>query len=119
MHSLSAWAVSALCATALNLCANTSSAGEADARFQAIYKAEWQWRDEQIPDGEDSQKPVQDHLPKVDPASQEMRMHMWQDVLQKLDAIPRAELSAAEQLNYDVYRPQIRGSDRESEVSRL
>jgi uncharacterized protein (DUF885 family) len=32
---------------------------------------------------------------------------MWQEVLAKLDAIPRAELSAAEQLNYDVYHPQI------------
>jgi uncharacterized protein (DUF885 family) len=107
MRSLSAWALAALCAAAANFCANTSQAGEADARFQAIYTAEWKWRDEQIPDGEDSQKPVQDHLPKVDPASQEMRLRMWQDVLQKLDSIPRAELIAAEQLNYDVYRPQI------------
>ena len=107
MRSLSAWALAALCAAAANFCSNTSRAGEADARFQAIYTAEWKWRDEQIPDGEDSQKPVQDHLPKVDPASQQMRLRMWQDVQQKLDAIPRAELSAAEQLNYDVYRPQI------------
>ncbi len=33
---------------------------------------------------------------------------MWQDVLKKLEAIPRAELSPAEQLNYDVYVPQIK-----------
>ena len=52
-------------------------------------------------------KPIRDHLPKVDPASQAMRLRMWQDVLEKLDAIPRAQLSPAEQLNYDVYRPQI------------
>ncbi len=107
MRSLSAWALAVLCAAAVNFCGNTSRAGEADARFQAICTAEWKWRDEQIPDGEDSQKPVQDHLPKVDRASQEMRLRMWQDVLQKLDSIPRAELIAAEQLNYDVYRPQI------------
>ncbi len=62
---------------------------------------------EQFPDNEDSEKPIQDHLPKVDPATQEMRLRTWQDVLRKLDAIPRAELSPAEQLNYDVYRPQI------------
>ena len=106
MRSLSAWTLAAFCA-ASSLCGNTSRAGEADARFQTIYTTEWKWRDEQIPDGEDSQKPVQDHLPKVDPASQEMRLRMWQDVLRKLDSIPRADLSAAEQLNYDVYHPQI------------
>jgi len=38
---------------------------------------------------------------------QAMRLRTWQDVLQKLDSIPRAQLSPAEQLNYDIYRPQI------------
>jgi uncharacterized protein (DUF885 family) len=79
----------------------------ADARLQAIYADEWKWREEQFPDNEDAQKRIQDHLPKVDPASQAMRLRTWQEVLQKLDAIPRAELSSAEQLNYDVYHPQI------------
>jgi uncharacterized protein (DUF885 family) len=85
----------------------TSKTNDADARLQAIYTTEWQWRDEQLPDHEDAQKPIRDHLPKTDPASQAMRLRTWQDVLQKLDSIPRAELSSAEQLNYDVYRPQI------------
>jgi uncharacterized protein (DUF885 family) len=107
MHSLSAWALAALGAMTLNLCAGAAKAGDADARFQAIYKAEWTWRDEQIPDGEDSQKPVLDHLPKVDPASQAMRLRTWEDTLLKISSIPRAELSPVEQLNYDVYRPQI------------
>ena len=31
----------------------------------------------------------------------------WEDVLRKLDSIPRAQLSPAEQINYDVYRPEI------------
>lgn len=84
-----------------------ASPADADARFKAVYEAEWQWRDEQFPDNEDAQKPIQDHLPKVDPATQAMRLRTWQEVLRKLDAIPRAELSPAEQLNYDVYRPQI------------
>jgi uncharacterized protein (DUF885 family) len=43
-------------------------------------------------------------LPKVDPASQEMRLHYWQAVLKQVDAIPRASLSHDEQINYDVYR---------------
>ena len=42
--------------------AETPRSESVDQRFTAIYGAEWKWRDEQIPDGEDSQKPVQDHL---------------------------------------------------------
>ena len=87
----------------------TSHHPSADERLRAVYKAEWQWRDEQLAANEDSQKPVVDHLPKVDPASQGMRLKYWQDVLAQLDEIPRAQLSAAEQLNYDVYYPQIQG----------
>jgi uncharacterized protein (DUF885 family) len=107
MHSLSPWALAAVCAMTLGISGFTSKTNDADARLQAIYTAEWTWRDEQLPDNEDSQKPLRDHLPKTDPASQAMRLRTWQDVLQKLDSIPRAELSSAEQLNYDVYRPQI------------
>src|SRR3569833_3104507 len=80
---------------------------EADARLQGIYAAEWKWRSGQFADDEDSQKPVTDHLPKVDPATQEARLRYWEDVLRKLDAIPHAELSPREQLNYAVYYPQI------------
>jgi uncharacterized protein (DUF885 family) len=91
----------------LALCACGHKTDSADARLQQIYTAEWQWREQQFPDNEDAQKPIQDHLPKVDPASQEARLSKWQEVLKELDAIPRAELSPAQQLNYDVYHPQI------------
>ena len=84
-----------------------SRANDADARFQAIYTAEWKWRDEQFPDNEDAQRPIQDHLPKVDPDTQAMRLRIWQDTLRRVDSIARADLSSAEQLNYDVYRPQL------------
>jgi uncharacterized protein (DUF885 family) len=115
MHSLSPWALgkacavtlAAACAVTLGVAAPASSANNADARFEAIYEAEWKWRDEQIPNMEDSQRPIRDHLPKADPDTQAMRLRTWAGVLQKLDAIPRAELSSAQQLNYDVYRPQI------------
>jgi uncharacterized protein (DUF885 family) len=79
----------------------------ADSRFAAIYTAEWKWRQEQFPDDEDSQKPIQDHLPKADPATQQARLAMWQDTLAKLDSIRRQDLSPPERVNYDVYRPQI------------
>jgi uncharacterized protein (DUF885 family) len=82
-------------------------AGVADATLQSIYKEEWQWRDLQLSDGEDALQPIRDHLIKVDPASQEMRLKKWRDVLRQLDALPKADLSAAERLNFDIYRPQI------------
>jgi uncharacterized protein (DUF885 family) len=91
----------------MTLAACAPGTDSADARFKAVYTAEWKWREEQFPDDENTQKPVQDHLPKVDPETQAMRLARWQDTLKQLDAIPRAELSPAEQLNYDVYKPQI------------
>lgn len=79
----------------------------ADERLREIYTTEWKWREDQLPDNEDTQKPIVDHLPKVDSAAQTMRLAYWEEVLRKLDAIPRAELSPAEQVNYAIYRPQI------------
>src|SRR5262245_61037709 len=38
---------------------------------------------------------------------QALRLRYWQDVLHKLDDVPRAQLSPEEQINYDVYRPEI------------
>src|SRR5581483_634034 len=82
-------------------------AQSADERLRAISTEEWKWRLEQFPGLEGVEKPVPDRLPKVDPATQETRLRYWQDVLRKLDDIPRAQLSPGEQLNYDVYRPEI------------
>jgi len=106
MHLSSPWALAAACAMTLATAACTRTPN-ADSRLQTLYADEWKWREDQFPDNEDAQKPIQDHLPKVDPASQAMRLHKWQEVLQALDAIPRAELSTAEQINFDIYRPQI------------
>jgi uncharacterized protein (DUF885 family) len=105
MHALITASVAAA------LVVTTPSAGaaqnDANAQLAAIYTAEWTWREQQLPDEEDSQKPIQDHLPKVDPAAQQMRLRYWEEVLRKLEAIDRAQLSPKEHLNYDVYRPQI------------
>lgn len=79
----------------------------ADARFAAVYEAEWKWREAQFPDDEDTQRPIQDHLPKVDPETQRERLRMWRETLARLDAIRREDLSPAGRVNYDVYRPQI------------
>jgi uncharacterized protein (DUF885 family) len=80
---------------------------EADARLRALYSEEWKWRDQQFADTEDTRRPLMDHLPKVDPATQQMRLRYWEAVLAKLNAIPRAALSPDEQVNYDIYKPQI------------
>ncbi len=88
MQSSSSWALAAAAAMTLALPACTPKTNTADARLQAIYTAEWSWREQQFPDNEDAQKPIQDHLPRVDTAAQTMRLRTWQDVLQKLDSIP-------------------------------
>ena len=88
--------------------ATTVKSSSADAQFKALYTKEWKWREEQFPGGEDdSHKGIVDHLPKVDPATQDMRQHYWEEVLKEAKAIPRDKLSPKEQVNYDVYIPQI------------
>jgi uncharacterized protein (DUF885 family) len=99
----------ALC---LSLCALAPSAHAAatpaDARFQAIYEQEWQWRiaqhladDDALPQG------TRPELPHVDAATQEARRRYWEDVLERLGAIDAAALSNAERINYAVYRAQV------------
>ena len=88
-------------------CTRHAAAPSADERLQAIYSSEWKWRSEQQPDDEDGTRPIADHLPHVDPATQEVRLKYWEDVERRLAGIERARLSANEQLNYDVYRAQI------------
>ncbi len=107
MRLVSAWMMTIAGVAAMPTPGRAAAAQDADARLTAIYTTEWTWRDAQFPDNEDAQKPIQDHLPKVDPASQALRLKTWQHVLLELDAIPRAALSPAAQLNYDIYRPQI------------
>jgi len=79
----------------------------ADEQLRAIYNEEWKWRIEQLPADENGTVPLADHLPKVDPATQAMRLKYWEDTLRRVDAIPRESLSPREQLNYDIYRQQL------------
>lgn len=78
----------------------------ADARFKAIYEAEWTWREREF--GRFDEEATQpDHLPRVDPAAQETRLQEWEKVLKELDGIKLGDLSPGEQVNYEVYRTQI------------
>jgi uncharacterized protein (DUF885 family) len=88
-------------------CTPASKPVTADAQLRSLYTTEWQWRQDQFPDDEDSQRPIADHLPRVDPEAQQMRLRYWQDVLHQLQGIDRKQLPAAELLNYEIYFPQI------------
>jgi uncharacterized protein (DUF885 family) len=88
-------------------CSPQSHQHAADEQLRAIYSNEWKWRTEQLPENEDGTRPIADHLPKVDPATQEIRLKYWQDTLRRLETIPRASLSPQEQVNYDIYREQL------------
>ena len=79
----------------------------ADERLRAIYNNEWKWRTEQLPENEDGMRPIADHLPRVDPATQAIRLKYWQGTLRRVEAIPRTSLSPQEQVNYDIYREQL------------
>jgi len=108
-----------LLAGALLLCAlahaepaatKAPKASAADERFKAIYSDEWKWRKQQFPglDDEDNEAAAHDdHLPAVDPDTQQQRLKYWQEVLHKLAELPVAELSADNRVNLAVYKPQI------------
>ncbi|HEY0180270.1 MAG TPA: DUF885 family protein [Dokdonella sp.] len=84
-------------------------ADTADARFEALYKKEWAWRQHEFAgdDDEDADAHGGRRLPSVDAASQARRLAYWQDVLKQLDAIPPGELSARNRIDLAVYRPQV------------
>ena len=99
-------AAAALCIAAQGaLSADTG----ADARFRAIYTKEWAWRKAQfgIHDEENKREPLPDYLPSATPATEAARVAYWTNVLNEVNAIPRARLSPKVQVDYDVYRPQI------------
>src|SRR5690348_8986835 len=83
-------------------------ANDADARFKAIYTAEWAWRTGQG-DISTSGEPQPDNgrLDNVDAASQRLRLQKWQQVLAGLDALDVSQLSPANQVNYAIYHAQI------------
>ena len=87
----------------------TAAASAADARFQAIYEKEWKWRQAQVGQADEDSDSSGDNqqLPDIGAAAQAARLKVWDDVLRQLDAIDPARLSANNQVNLAVYRPQI------------
>ncbi len=94
--------------------ASAEKAATADQKFAAIYTGEWKWRMEQFPglgrdDDVDADEgaPPDDHLARVDAASQSERLAYWTNVLKRLDGISRDELSLEQRVDFDIYKPQI------------
>jgi len=102
-----------LCPTILALSLVTHVArGDDDAtsRFHDLYTREWTWREAQFAgaDDEDGNHETSDHLPQVDAATQETREKYWDEVLRELASIDQSQLSAQDQVNYQVYEEQIK-----------
>ena len=81
----------------------------ADVQFRAIYEKEWAWRQAETGAADEDSDSSGDNprLPDVSPAAQQARLGVWNDVLARLDALDVTQLSADNQVNYAVYRPQI------------
>ncbi len=89
--------------------AETTTPSPADARFAAIYTAEWTWRKALTGDNDDDSgdTAIRAHFPDVSEKTQQAKLVYWQDVLRRLDAIDPKDLSAEQQVDYTVYRNQI------------
>ena len=91
-------------------CRPKSAATAEDRRFQAIYNAEWTWRQRtrgEEDEDSDTKPHVRPNLPKVDAATQAERLRYWTEVLHQLGSLDAGKLSAPEQLNLAVFRAQI------------
>jgi uncharacterized protein (DUF885 family) len=84
------------------------NAADADTQFRSIYGAEWAWRTGQAGVSASGEpQPNEGRLDDVGAASQQQRLDHWQHVLNQLDRIDVARLSAGHQVDYAIYREQI------------
>lgn len=88
-----------------------ATANTTDQAFEAIYKAEGDWRTQQAPswdeDSDNSARAPSTTLADVGPEAQSRRLAYLEGVLKQLDGIDPTTLSPANRVNYAVYRPQI------------
>ena len=102
------WGLTALLFAALTLATPVCAAQDADSHFKQLYTTEWAWRTGQAGvSASGESQPNNGRLDDVDAASQQQRLDYWQHVLKQLDGIDVAQLSAANRINYAVYREQI------------
>ncbi|MET3117990.1 uncharacterized protein (DUF885 family) [Undibacterium sp. GrIS 1.8] len=78
-------------------------------QFKAIYTKEAAWRQAQTGEfDEDNDRGVSPSLPKVGAVVQQAKLVYWSDVMRQLDKINPSALSTEDQINYAVYRAQIK-----------
>ncbi|KRG46038.1 hypothetical protein ARC20_06455 [Stenotrophomonas panacihumi] len=89
--------------------ASLAAESKADAQFRAIYEKEWKWRQAETGQADEDSDTTGDNprLPDVSPAAQQARLKVWDDVLAQLDKLDAAKLSPANQVNLQIYRPQV------------
>jgi uncharacterized protein (DUF885 family) len=81
-------------------------AQNADARLQALYNAEWKWRQEQgLRGNRGGGDPTT--LPRVDAKTQATRLAYWDKALAELKTIPIDQLSPEEKINAAVFRQSV------------
>lgn len=80
----------------------------ASNRFKDIYIKEWAWRQTEIGEvDEETEQNVSASLPRVSYLVQESKRRYWIGVVDQLNKINTAELSASEQVDFAVYKMQI------------
>lgn len=89
--------------------ASLAAESKADAQFRAIYEKEWKWRQAETGQADEDSDTTGDNprLPDVSPAAQQARLKVWDDVLAQLDKLDATRLSPANQVNLQIYRPQV------------
>ena len=78
----------------------------ADLKLRALYNgySAWAAKEGGYFETEDGEQKPTDYIPHVDPATQQRQAAHLQDLLNQLNAIPAAQLSADEQVNAAVFR---------------
>ncbi len=79
----------------------------ADKAFEAIYTAEYEWRQKQVGPCEDTPKNSKVVLPDLSPKAQAERLACWEKVEKQLGAIRQDRLSPANRVNFAVYKGQV------------
>lgn len=84
-----------------------AGAQSADQAFEAIYTAEYDWRQKQSGPSEDGPKDQALALPNVGPKAQAARLARWEQVEKQLAAIKVDQLTPEQRINFAVYKGQI------------
>lgn len=84
-----------------------AGAQSADQAFEAIYTAEYDWRQKQSGPSEDGPKDQALALPDVGPKAQAARLARWEQVEKQLTAIKVDQLTPEQRINFAVYKGQI------------